>query len=235
LQLRCYALLAPTPIVFVGISQPRLPYANRITLAKYDSKLREQALDQINDIDEHSRDPNAPLVAGEEQCRYCRARGICPALRAAVTKQLVIFEGLPEELSKAALLGRIEARLAQATDTQLAALLSACALARLAYTPLTDEIRRRIGEGKMEGYTLGKEIDVRKIADAKRAVSLLVLGTILTRDQILDICELPIGRVESKYRELNDGMTAKEAKADVNRALASVIEVETRKAKILKL
>ena len=85
----------------------------------------------------------------------------------------------------------------------------------------------------MEGYMLGKEIDVRKIADAKRAVSLLVLGGILTREQILEICELPIGRIETKYREQNDGMTAKEAKADVNRALASVIDIETRKPKIL--
>jgi hypothetical protein len=234
LQVRCYALLAPTSNVFVAISQPRLPYADRITLAKYDLKLKLEALKQIEAIDERSRDPNAPLVAGEEQCRYCRARGTCPALRAAITKQLLVFEDLvPEELSKAALLGRMEARLAQATDTQLGSLLGACALARLAYTPLTDEIRRRLGEGGMEGYMLGKEIDVRKIADAKRAVSLLVLGGILTREQILEICELPIGRIETKYREQNDGMTAKEAKADVNRALASVIDIETRKPKIL--
>jgi hypothetical protein len=233
LQMRVYAVLAPTPDVYVAILQPRAAAADRLTIAKYNADSKAAASNQIKAILARCEAPDAPLVAGEEQCRYCRARAICPALREAVEEQLVVFDDLNRDLSKPAKVGRIEARLAQATDKQLGDLFRACALARLVNDPLGDEIRRRIADGQMEGYSLSKEVEVRKIANARRAISLLVLRGLLTRDQVLELCELGIGRVEDKYMEVNKAK-AKEATTEINSALESVIEIDTRKARILR-
>ena len=35
---------------------------------------------------ELTRQPDAPLVPGEKQCRFCKAKAVCPALRAEVTE-----------------------------------------------------------------------------------------------------------------------------------------------------
>lgn len=233
LQLRVYAVLAPTPDVYVAILQPRAPYANRITIAKYNIDTKASSRKQIAAILEACEAPDAPLVAGEEQCRYCRARAICPALRDAVINGLVVFQGmLDPELSKTALLGRIEARLAQCSDDQLGGLYAACALARHVNDPLNDEMRRRIKDGKMDGFRLGADFEVRSIASARSAVSLLVLGGFMTREQAMDLCKLDIGPVTEKYRELSK-VSEKQAKADINKALEGVLEKETRKGRIL--
>ena len=233
LQLRCYAILAPTPTSYVAISQPRRAPADRITIARYDAKAKEAAYEQIAAIDVATKLPDAPLVPGEEQCRYCRARHICPALKEAVAKELVIFDDLPTDLSKPATLGRIEARLAQADDTQLSGLYVACALARLVSAPLGEEIRRRIENGGMDGFELGKEIEVRDITDVRRAISLLVLNRVLTKEQLLEIAEIPLKQIEEEYRKVTK-CTARDAKTEINRVLSDVIVLEKRKAKILR-
>jgi PD-(D/E)XK nuclease superfamily len=232
LQLRCYAVLAPTSTSYAAISQPRLSFADRITIARYDSDAKDRAREQIVAILKYTEPEDAPLVPGEEQCRYCRARMICPALKEAITKELVVFEDLTPELSKTAMLGRIEARLAQATDEQAGALFAACALARLVSPALNDEIRRRISKGGMDGYTLSKEVNVRTIMNARRAISLLVLGGVFTREEVLEICGLEIGDVERGYRD-KSGVSAKKAREEINRVLASVIEIDKRKPRII--
>jgi hypothetical protein len=220
--------------VYVAISQPRLPREDRITIAKYTEEAKQAARSQIAEILRRTEDPDAPLMPGEEQCRYCKARAICPALRDAVTKQLVPFEGvLGQGLSKPKMLDIVEARLAQASDISLASLFAACALARLVNAPLGEEIRRRIEKGGMDGFTLGKEVEVRLIGNVRKAVSLLVLGGTLTREQILERAELSIGGLEEEYRKATK-TSAKDARAEINKVLADVIELEKRKPRILK-
>ncbi|PWT88673.1 MAG: hypothetical protein C5B54_10220 [Acidobacteria bacterium] len=237
LQLRCYAIMAPTRLVYVAISQPRLPAEDRITIARYDEERKKQAEQHILSILRASQASDAPLIAGEEQCRYCLAKAICPALAKAVTMELAFVADLaPDfapELSKAKVLDVTESRLAQASDTQLGQLLTACALAFLVSTPLKDEIRRRIAAGEMKGYTLGKEAEVRTITEARSAISLLVLGRALKREEILALCDLPLQKIEHAYRKAS-GASAKEARAEINRLLADVIEIEKRKPRILK-
>lgn len=233
LQMRVYAVLAPTDLVYVSILQPRAPFADRVTVAKYNAAGRAASRDQIASILKATEDPEAPLVAGEEQCRFCRARATCPALREAVTKELVVFDDLTDELSKPAKIARIEARLAMANDEQLGQLYNACALARVVNDPLGDEMRRRIAAGQMKGFSVGAEFDVRLITDARAAVSLLVLGDILPRDEAMKHCKLDVGPVEEAYRKRTK-VTAKQARADINKALESVIDKEPRRGRILR-
>jgi hypothetical protein len=236
LQTRCYAVLAPTLNVFTAILQPRLSYSDRITLAKYGPEHKTAARVQIAEILKRSDDPNAPLNPSEEACRYCRARMICPALRNAVTKQLAGFEDLSvevnPELSKAHVTSIIEARLSQATDKELGLFHRACGMARVANDPVNDEIRRRISNGGMEGYTLSKEVDVREIANTPRAVTLLNLSRILTREEALELCTLSISKVEEAHRRKND-VSAKVAKQDIDKKLEMVIDRQKRKPRII--
>jgi len=239
LQMRSYAILAPTDDVYVGILQPRAYGSDRLTMAHYSAETKEAAFRQISKIITDSDpilSPEAPLNPSEDACRFCRARAICPALARAVKNELMppAFVDLSGDLSKPAKLGRIIAKLATASDEQLGAMLSVVGLAGLVNDPLRDEIRRRINAGQMKGYSLGKDYEVRNITSARKAVSRMALGSIMTRDQGLDLCKIDVGAITSKYRSLHKGMTEKQANEDVNRALADVIQLEQRKGKILK-
>jgi hypothetical protein len=94
LQLRTYAMGAfeqfDVEDCVVAITQPRLPYGQRVTLAAYDRNEMALAREELGRIRAASRREDAPLIAGEEQCRYCKARVFCPAIRA----ELVILEQL---------------------------------------------------------------------------------------------------------------------------------------------
>lgn len=152
LQLRCYAsMVEPSDLatlqkpetVVVAIVQPRLSYSERITMAKYTRSDIEQAQQQIRSILEASEHPDAPLVAGEEQCRYCKAKLICSAYRQMLS-QIPWLATTDPKLSVGAREGRIIDRLSECTDQQLAAILEACAMAEFVNQPAHDEARRRI-------------------------------------------------------------------------------------------
>jgi len=236
LQTRVYAILTTTPDVYVAIMQPRL-YENKVTIARYGPKSKAAAYAQIYSIYEGTQQPDAPLIPGEEQCRFCKARATCPALRKAITTQLANFEDLaPDfapELSKAKVRAIIEARLKQATDEQVAQLYSACALGRIVQDPVGDEIRERIKLKRMKGWSVANDFEARNIKNASRAASLLALGRILPREKAMALCTMSVVAVEELYRK-ESKVTAKQAKADINKALESVIEKEPRKGKIIK-
>ena len=65
-----------------GIMQPRASHPNGpIRNVVYPIETVYQWLMYFNTCATATDDPEAPLVAGEEQCRWCDAKGICPALR----------------------------------------------------------------------------------------------------------------------------------------------------------
>jgi hypothetical protein len=80
---------------------------------------------------------------------------------------------------------------------------------------------------------LGKESYPREIANVRRAMALLSLSRIQTNEQLLDLIDLRIGRIEEAYRAAS-GCTEKEARDKINQVLSSVIETSTRKAKVIK-
>lgn len=238
LQLRGYSVLVDDNFdvddIFVSILQPRLWLAGeRITLAHYEKKDIAQARGQVEAIIEASERKDAPLKAGEDQCRYCKAKLICPAFRRAVALPVTAFKS-DLDLTKAAREAFIEQRVKECNDEQLEQLLEACALADHIAEPARDEARRRIRDGQFTKYFLGKEFDVRSITNVRHAIALLALSGIASREDILDICKLSIDTVEKRYRSKHKGMTWQQARDKINRVLASVIEREARKAKILR-
>jgi hypothetical protein len=236
LQLRGYAVLVDENFevddIYVAILQPRLwSPPERITLAHYDKKDIEQARRQIVDIIEGSEEKDAPLKAGESQCRFCKAKLNCKAFRAALALPVESFRS-DDALSKAAREAHIERRLKECSDEQLEAVLEACKLASYINTPAHDEARDRIKAGKFTNFVLGKEYDLRSVSDVPRAIAMLSLSGIASREEILALCEFSLRDVEERYRDKRGG-TWQAARDKINRILASVIEREPCKPKIL--
>ena len=90
-QLKMYALgameqcdqLGEFDQVCMVIHQPRLNHVSEhwIYFGDLWAFKREAA-----EAAELTRQPDAPLVPGEKQCRFCKAKAVCPALRAEVTE-----------------------------------------------------------------------------------------------------------------------------------------------------
>ena len=221
MQLRGYAVLSGDDAAYVAIGQPRAPYGQRLTIAKYTLRDIEQSRLEIYDIIKATEDPEAPLHPGLH-CRYCRARAICPALKEAVTNSLVPMGILSPELSKAKKLGIVEARLAGLSDDQLGAMLDAYQLVQFVYDPMMEEARRRIAADKLSGWKMTRPIERRKIVDSRKAIALLMLAG-MTRQEVMDCVSLSITKVQDK--------TSKEY---VTQHLSGVIELETSRPRVIK-
>lgn len=87
-QLFCYALGALQDFGWLGdfdtvemtIVQPRRDHISRTAIAV--EELKSWAADILAPSAEAALEPDAELVPGETQCRFCPARGVCPALAA---------------------------------------------------------------------------------------------------------------------------------------------------------
>jgi len=232
LQLRSYAVLAQDERVYVAIGQPRASYNERMTLAVYNATDLVASRAQLLKIDKDTKDPNAPLLAGEAQCRYCKAKMICPAFKAAYTQGLVPLGTFDQADSKAKRLGIVEARLSSVTDDQIGAMMEATKLVEFIYEPLMDEARRRISAGQMDGYKLGKAFERRKITNSQQAVSRLLLAG-MSREDIMSCASLSLSKLEDKALSYcnKDRKTALEYVAG---HLSSVLESDPVKQKVIK-
>lgn len=237
LQLRGYAIIAADNFdlenCYVSLLQPRLFFASdRISLAHYEARDIERSREQINKIIDESEKPDAPLRAGEDQCRYCRAKLICPAFRAALALPVTAFK-TDEALSKAKREAEIEKRLANCTDEQLERVLEACALASQIGEPARNEARSRIRDGKFTNFTLGKDWSVRVVKNVRKAIALLSLSGVAKREEVLDACTLALDKIEESYRDRRK-LTWKQARTKIDSVLEKVIEHEPRQPRILK-
>lgn len=225
LQLRVYAIAgleeSDCDHVLVAITQPRLPFAERLTMALYSRDDIARARVELKSILDESAKPDAPLNAGLEQCCYCKAKLICPAYK--------------ERFLSIALIAPPGDRiLAECTDDQLDHVLVAIQFADHIKEQARDEARRRVAAGQLKNWTLGKPVKTREVADTKRAVSLMVLRGALSKDDLFDCAKLSIRDMEELVRK-RTGSTWKRAKEIVDETLASVIERGEKKPSLTRI
>lgn len=236
LQLRTYAIGGSeawdAENIVVAITQPRLSYYERVTLASYSREDIEASRAELIAIRKASWDPNAPLHAGEEQCRYCRARLLCPAFAEKFQGGVALVTVEPGTVAKRT--DSAERSLAQCTDDQLDRVLIALQLADFIADLARDEARRRIEAGGLSTWQLGKPQEIRKITDPRRAVSLFALRGDLTRDEVLACSKPSITKIEEKIRAKKK-CTWQEARDLVEKTLQSVIEREPKKAPLKRV
>ena len=88
-------------------------------------------------------DPNAPLVPGEKQCRYCKAKGACPALMEKVSDMFTAVGVIePGTLDVAQQVAGVNPD--QMTGDQLARLLEAAPLVEQLLRGVKEEVERRL-------------------------------------------------------------------------------------------
>lgn len=219
--------------VVVAITQPRLPYEQRVTMAAYTIEDIQAAKFELMAIRKASRAPDAPLHASELACRYCKAKLICPAFQASITNGLapaLIEDGGTKERR----LSELSQRITQCTDEQLSAVLVAIQFADFIKEQARSEARVRLMHGGMPGWKLGKESSMREIVDPARALRLLTLGAGLSNDDLLACAHIALGKVEEKLREKR-GCTWQEAKDTINNVLTSVLEEKPKKQSVSRV
>lgn len=238
LQLRGYAVLVAENYidfnrVFVSILQPRLwRPSERVTVAQYDLKDVARARDQITAIIDTTERDDAPLIAGEEQCRYCKAKLICPAFGKAIGLPLAQVK-TEADLSKLKREAEIEKIVKSCNDEQLEALYKAKQLAALIDEPVSAEVRRRIRAGQFDKYVLGKEGEKRSIKSVSKAIAKLALSGIASREELVEYCSLSLGKLEEHYRSKHRGVTWDQARSKIDQVLKSVLAREPYEPKIL--
>ena len=220
-QLRAYAVMAAERITvgeaLVAITQPRLPFDERITMAAYTAEDIVKSRIEINTIVANARKPDAPLVAGEEQCRYCKAKIKCPAYAEKYQELL-----------------EVQPTLELATPTQISRLLNAIKFADFIKDHVRDIARKMIKDGRLDDWQLGKARRNPQIIDSTRAIGLLQLRGDLNRDEILECCNPSLTKLRDKIREkLN--CSWKEANNLIDETLSEVIEIEEKKAPLIPI
>lgn len=116
--------------------------------------------------------PDAPLVPGEEQCRFCAAKAVCPALREAATSMAVRAFGadpvVPE--TKDITLPAV----ADLTPDQLGRALSLAKILDVWFNAVEERAKSDIAAGKpVTGYKLVERAGIRKWAEDDRAAKAL--------------------------------------------------------------
>lgn len=238
-QLRTYAIAGAeewdADRIVVAITQPRLSYERRVTMASYEVDDLEASEKELQSIRVNSCKLDAPLVAGEEQCRYCKARVFCPALRAEIDSGLLV---VPDTFSGTVAKRQADAAelLSRCSDENLSRVLLAVVLSDFIKEPARDEARSRkeADPNSLPDWELGKPSEVRTISDAKRAISLLSLRGDLTRDEVLSCCHPSLGKLEERLREKTK-CTWSEARGILDGTLASVIERDPKKAPLKRV
>ena len=135
--------------VFVAINQPRLPAMLRVTIGEFSREKLAQAKQLIFQIWDGAHNPDGstrkdvPRVAGDDQCRYCKAKLNCDAYQ-----EKYVF------LAKASEDGKKDfvAKLATLADDELDRIYVACKFAGLVEDPAKEEILRRMAAGGMQHY-----------------------------------------------------------------------------------
>lgn len=220
LQMRSYACMGSVrwdaDRIFVGINQPRAEYDNRLTLAEYSRESIGAARAHLMAIWTACQAPDAVRIAGQEQCRYCKARLHCPEYRAQ-------FEFLASSETRAITSGTIRSL----TADQLDRVLTACACAEMVHELAKNEARDRVLRGEFPLYKVGKDSAKRFIGDASKAIAMLAAVGI-DRAQLERLCTLPVTATQDLVRE-RFGLTAKDAKERLKAILGAVLgETPTR-------
>ena len=201
--------------VYVAIVQPLAD--NDTSVVRYGREdLRRAEVDVLVGL-RLATGVNPPRLPGDRQCRYCRAKGLCPEVR---TQVLDLLPPSSDPLTQAR---RGVPPLPTLEGSELAELLPKLDLA----DRVIREIRRQAKElldrrpDAIEGYRLREGAERRAIRDVEEAYRRL--STILTPEQFAACCNVQIGRLEDVVREVT-GETAARAREIVDEVLGETID-----------
>lgn len=229
LQLRSYACMGAelydADNVVVAITQPRLPFEERITMACYDSDDLVASRAELHNIWKRAKDPNAPLTAGEEQCRYCKAKLVCPAFTEALSAVSIVPAGQsPDSVAQT---------LSALPDDKLDRVLVAIQFGDFIRDAARDEARARIARGQLTGWKAGKDSNVATVTDTALAARLLMTHG-FSEDDVLKCSKLSLTKAYEVMAE-RTGVTQKAAKDKTKEVLEPALEYTTKRAALTRI
>jgi hypothetical protein len=221
-QLAAYSALVwqrkPFEVAGVCIVQPGC-FGKHTSSAIYRAEQMSGVLDYIERIHAATVPEDAPRVAGEKQCRFCRARVACDAY----TSSLMEIELL-----------KVHA-VSTANNDQLARLKRATQFADKVKDEINEELRKRIEAGEMPGWKLRNTGSARDLFDSTGAFLALKQWlaeqghTVITASAYDNCRRITWEPIEKLFAEAA-GMSQKKAKDTLKELLAPFV-VETEKAK----
>ena len=207
--------------VFVAINQPRLPAMLRVTIGEYNREASAAAKAHILTIWEgsHNKDgsprQDAPRVAGEDQCRYCKAKLNCDAYRAKY-----VFLEKPSASGKDLFVEKLH----DLTDDELDRVYVATRFAALISDSAKEEVLRRMENGGMTNYSQQPGGFTTTITDNAKAIELLQKAGLRSSE----ICRpVSLEALTEAAHEIRGG-TQKDAKSFIKETLAPVIELKPK-------
>lgn len=208
-QLRAYAVQGAErwdcEAVFCAIVQPRIYSEAPPTVAYYTRTDLTAARTEVLAILAACKPLDAPRIASEDACKYCRAAGPCPQYQAQITAPVPLV-GVPAVVL---------------TNEQLAVCLHAISMLSDKWVAeIKDVARARIAAGEFPGYVLKDNAPRREITDSGAAF-LMLREAGFTDDDLFAVAKLSVGEADKLYR--GRGMNEKEAKTALAEALAGVL------------
>jgi hypothetical protein len=219
IQLAAYAVAAHqdhgAKAITCHIVQPRIAHHSTHTFTAW-----PEALETLERIVEKCEDPFAALCPGAEQCKYCRAFEVCPAVRDGITHQIDRIEKLvPMSTMTAAEIARL------VDDTAPAVRFHALAKAAL---------RQRLESGEsVTGWQIrpGKKM---RSADPQKLWAACA-GAMLPSEYIA-CCNVSIPQVVAKFAETITNCKSKaEAKRQAEDALSEAIKTVTSRPSVCRI
>jgi len=212
-QLMAYAIMAAADHklthVAAAITQPRFPASEAKTLAVYDEETLVAARETVKEILRVSAADDT-LTAGIAQCRYCKAKAICPAYKAEVERMRAVAEPRGFALS-------------EASNEQLGALLNAGNFWDLIADDVKSEARRRLSRdhAAIAGYRLGKAKMLPRVVDKEALVKGVTVDLKVPGEKLWEAAKFSVTDIRKVYRPFGkaEGKTVKDSDARVDEVL----------------
>lgn len=188
-QMRALASLAyriyDIPCVYVALIAPRT--VDSLTICKYGRDDLLLAHRDISDKIELASNLDAPRIPGEEQCKYCRAKAICPEARAAALAITKYDAGAGEAIAVPTL-----------TAEQLAEALPQLDNAEKIIKAIRDQAKIFVAAGgAIPGYEEKPGVTRREIPDAQAAFA--AVSDIITPEEYQTACSVSVAALEALY------------------------------------
>lgn len=216
LQMRAYAVLAKHRFphlenIIVAVLAPR---AGGTTVARYDSEALALAKAEIKGIIASVYAKDAPRVPSNEACKWCRAKAICPEVKATA---LTMATKTPLEVPALA-------------DEQILEVLNNRGAVKGFIEAVEMEAERRLKGGiTLSGYTLKEGRTTRKIENAEAAFAACDIDSNL----FLSAVSVSVPKLEKAFAEAK-GLKGKEAKAAFDYALTGLVSFTQGEATLAK-
>jgi hypothetical protein len=150
--------------VIVFINQPRVTHNPELCVYSTDELMR--SCDEMEARVKASLEPNAPRIAGEKQCKFCRAKLACPeakAMASGVVSYATSHPAIaPDSKSNVAFI------VSGLNTLELVTMLERLPVAKWVFEALENEAKARLKAGRdVPGWTLAEGSTLNPIVDAQ--------------------------------------------------------------------